>query len=205
MVALYNDYADEDIPDFNCDIPDMDQSEERVDEEPADEPAVEPLVSPSTSPVPRPGSPSPSPSPSQPEHVVPLLRKPARFGRRSPPVNVTQLMRLAGGLGLAAAISAADVRTDSFGPDWEVPSERAGGESRRNENKRKANEITRSAAEDFALLTTRTTSEHHAADFLSTVGNVNHFVSSFIYSYLFPSNYDIYSGHTNQRMFRTRH
>ena len=63
-------------------------------------------------------SPSPSPSPSQPEHVVPLLRKPARFGRRSPPVNVTQLMRLAGGLGLAAAISAADVRTDSFGPDW---------------------------------------------------------------------------------------
>jgi hypothetical protein len=84
-------------------------------------------------------------------------------------------MRLAGGLGLAAAISAADAYTDSFGPrqDWEVPSERAGGEIRRIANKRKAKDITRSAAEDFALLTTRTTSEHHAADFLSTVGNVN--------------------------------
>jgi hypothetical protein len=128
-------------------------------------------VSPSTSPVPSPGS----PSRSQPEHMVPLPRKPARFGRRSPPpVNVTQLMRLAGGLGLAAAISAADAHTDSFGPlqDWEVPSERAGGKIRRIANRRKAEEITRSAAEDFALLTTRTTSEHHA-DFLSTVGNVN--------------------------------
>ena len=147
MVALYNDYADEDIPDSNCDIPDMNQSEERVDEEPADEPAVEPSVSPSTSPVQSPDSPSPSPSPKQPEPVVPLPRKPARFGRRSPPpINVTQLMRLAGGLGLAAAISAADAFMDLFGQDWEVPSERAGGESRRNENKRKANEITPSAA-----------------------------------------------------------
>ena len=109
-----------------CDIPDMDQSEERVDEEPADEPAVEPSVSPSTSPVPSPDS--PSPSPKQPEPVVPLPRKPARFGRRSAPVNVTQSRCLAGGLGLAAALSAADAHTDSFGPDWEVPSERAGGE-----------------------------------------------------------------------------
>ena len=155
MVALYNDYANEDIPDLDCDtrlglwlgyVPDMDQSEERVDEEPADEPAVEPSVSPLTSPVPSPDSPSPSPSPKQPEPVVPLPRKPARFGRRPASVNVTQSMRMAGGLGLAAAISAADAFMDLFGQDWEVPSERAGGESRRNENKRKANEITPSAA-----------------------------------------------------------
>jgi len=123
----------------------MDQSEERVDEEPADEPAVEP-VSPSTSPVQSPDSPSPSPGPKQPEPVVPLPRKPTRFGRRSAPVNVTQSMCLAGGLGLAAAISAADAFMDLFGQDWQVPSERAGGESRRNENKSKANEITPSAA-----------------------------------------------------------
>jgi hypothetical protein len=32
-------------------------------------------------------------------------------------------MRLAVDLRLAAAISADDARTDSFGPDWEVPSE----------------------------------------------------------------------------------
>ena len=81
-------------------------------------------------------------------------------------------MHFAGAIDVAAAISAADAHTDSFGPDWEVPSERAGGESRRMGNKRKADKITRSAAEDFALLTSRTTSEHHAADFLSTVTNV---------------------------------
>ncbi len=48
-----------------------------------------------------------------------------------------------------------------------VASERAGGESRRTELKRKAGEICRSAAEDFALLTTRTSSMRYAADFLS--------------------------------------
>ena len=40
-------------------------------------------------------------------------------------------------------------------------------------DKRKAGEINRSAAEDFALLTTRTASARYAADFLSTVGNVS--------------------------------
>jgi hypothetical protein len=54
-----------------------------------------------------------------------------------------------------------------------VASERAGGEFRRTELKRKAGEISRSAAEDFALLTTRTSSMRYAADFLSTVGNVS--------------------------------
>jgi hypothetical protein len=37
--------------------------------------------------------------------------------------------------------------------------------------KRKAAEITRSAAEDFALLTTQTVSSRYAADFLSIVTN----------------------------------
>ena len=81
LAALYNDYADEDIPDVDEDIPDVDPSEVCMEEQPADEPAVEPSVTPSTSPVPSPGS----PSRSQPEHMVPLPRKPARFGRRSPP------------------------------------------------------------------------------------------------------------------------
>ena len=84
-----------------------------------DQPAAEPSVSPSTSPVPPPDMRPDSPNPSQPEPMCPLPRKPARFGRRSPPINVTQLMRLAGGLGLAAALSAADAHTDSLGPDWE--------------------------------------------------------------------------------------
>jgi hypothetical protein len=53
-----------------------------------------------------------------------------------------------------------------------VASEQAGGESRRLGLKRKAGEITRSAAEDFALLTARTASASYAADFLFTVENV---------------------------------
>jgi hypothetical protein len=38
---LYNDYADEDIPDVDQDIPDVDPSEVCMEEQPADEPAVE--------------------------------------------------------------------------------------------------------------------------------------------------------------------
>ena len=106
LAALYNDYADEDIPD-------VDPSDYLTANE---EPAAEPSVSPSPCPVPwpppddgmRPGSPSPSPGPL-----------PRRGSRSTPPVNVTQLMHLAGGLDIAAAISAADAHTDSFGPDWE--------------------------------------------------------------------------------------
>ncbi len=169
LAALYNDYADEDIPD-------VDPFDYLTANE---EPAVESSVSPSPCPAPppddgmRPGSPSPS--------LGPMPRR----GRRStlPCVNVTQLMHLAGGLDIAAAVSAADAHTESFGQDWEVPSERAGGESRRIRNKSKAEDITRSAAEDFALLSSRTTSEHHAADFLSTVTNVIDFIPYLVYSF----------------------
>ncbi len=93
--------------------------------EPVDESG--PSVTPSTSLVPLPDMQSGSKSPSQSEPMCPLPSKPAHFGRRSaPPANVTQLMRLASGLGLAAALYSADARTDSFGQDWEVPSEHAG-------------------------------------------------------------------------------
>ena len=188
FTALYNDYADEDMPDEDVpcdeDIPDAVPAEERSappsptsrSESPANEAAH---------------ADSPSLVPSQ---SCPLPRKPARFGRRSPPlVNVTQIMRLAGGLGpgLAAAISHANTLTDSFGTDWQVPSERAGGDSRRIANKRKAGDITRSAAEDFALLTCRTTSEHHAVDFLATVTNVIHLILITLVC-LILSNYCVY-------------
>ena len=108
LAALYNDYVDGDIPDMDQ----YEDSELYMD----DQQAAEPSVSPSTNPVPPPDMRPDSLNPSQPEPMCPLLRKPARFGRRSPPINVTQLMRLAGGLGLAAALSAADAHTDSFGP-----------------------------------------------------------------------------------------
>jgi hypothetical protein len=60
-------------------------------------------------------------------------------------------MHLAGDLGIAVEIAAADAHTDSFGQDWEVSSERDGYDSYEGRpigNKRKAKEITRLAAED---------------------------------------------------------
>ena len=80
-------------------------------------------------------------------------------------------MKLAGGPGLDKVIADADAAIPKAG--LPVASERAGGDGRRAGLKRKAGEITRSAAEDFALLTTRTSSMRYAADFLSTVGNVS--------------------------------
>ena len=73
------------------------------------------------------------------------------------------------------AVCHASGRSDDAMPPGGLPvaSERAGGEFRRTQLKRKAGEISRSAAEDFALLTTRTSSMRYAADFLSTVGNVS--------------------------------
>ena len=77
------------------------------------------------------------------------------------------MMCLTGGSGLEQAIADADASMPLEG--LPVASERAGGESRRTGLKRKAGEITRSAAEDFALLTTHNASARYAADFLSTV------------------------------------
>jgi hypothetical protein len=81
------------------------------------------------------------------------------------------MMCLAGGSGLEQALIDADAAMPPEG--LPVASERAGGESRRLGLKRKAGEITRSAAEDFALLPACTASPCYAADFLSTVGNAS--------------------------------
>ena len=94
-VYVCNDYADEDIPD-------VDTSEYLTMNE---KPAAELSVPPSPCPVPppddvmRPGSLCPSQGPSN---------LPRRGRWTPPPVNVTQLMNLAGALDIAAAISAAD-------------------------------------------------------------------------------------------------
>lgn len=85
--------------------------------------------------------------------------------------DMAKTMCHAGGAGLNKVIAAAEDAMPQGG--MPVASERAGGESRRTGLKRKAGEITRSAAEDFALLTTRTSSMRYAADFLSTVKNVS--------------------------------
>ncbi len=78
---------------------------------------------------------------------------------------------LVGGSGLDQAILDADA--DMHPEGLPVASEWAGGESKCLGFKRKAGEITRSAAEDFALLTARTASARYAADFLVTVGNLS--------------------------------
>ena len=117
------------------------------------------------SPIPsRPSRPSTSPSPpANTSHSLPQTSAPAW--------DMCQAMKLAGRPGLDKVIADADAAMPTEG--LPVASERAGGTGRRAGLKRKAGEITRSAAEDFALLTTRTSSMRYAADFLSTVGNVS--------------------------------
>jgi hypothetical protein len=103
--------------------------------------------------------------------------------------DMAKTMCKAGGAGLNKVVAAAE---DAMPPGgMPVASERAGGESRRTGLKRKAGEITRSAAEDFALLTTRTSSMRYAADFLSTVGNVSfsYVMPKYIPKHLNTSNY----------------
>jgi hypothetical protein len=85
--------------------------------------------------------------------------------------DICNMMCLAGRSGLEQAIVGAETAMPLEG--LPIASERAGGESKRLGLKRKAEEITRSAAEDFALLTARTASARYAADILSTVGIVS--------------------------------
>jgi hypothetical protein len=139
---VHYDYYDEDIPD--AEIPEVVPDPGIPDSEPPPEPSVP--ASPSSVPstdsedvaAAHADSPSQSqsrlyPSPCRPARLwsaVVMVGSRQRYGWR-PPVNVTQFMRLAGGMAHAVSISSFDAITDSFGTDWEAPSERAGGESRR--------------------------------------------------------------------------
>ena len=156
---------DEGIPDFpEADIPDF----------PEEESPACPSPSQASRFVSSPGSPRPAP----PQNFMPGLD-----------MATGKTMCQAGVAGLNKVIAAAE---DAMPPGgMPVASERAGGESRRTRLKRKAGEITRSAAEDFALLTTRTSSMRYAADFLSTVGNVSFsdVMPKYIPNHLNTSNY----------------
>ena len=145
FAARRYEYLDEDAPD-----PDESDLPSEGPSLPGSPPAI-PASPPAAAP-PQAAPPSPS-------------ARPARSGW-----DMSQMMWLAGGSGLPAVIARSEVEMPAEG--LPVASERAGGESRRTGLKRKASEITRSAAEDFALLTTQTVSERYAADFLSTVANV---------------------------------
>ena len=96
--ALYNDYTDEDIADWGLPYSDTDLP----DTVPAEEQAASPSPTAGSPPddAAQAGSPTRSPGLSR---VCPLPRKPPRFGRRTaPPVNVTQIIRLAGPWGTGA-------------------------------------------------------------------------------------------------------
>ncbi len=113
------------------------------------------------------------PIPSQPSRFLssPGSPRPAPPQNSMPGWDMAKTICQAGGAGLKKVIAAAEDAMPLGG--MPVASERAGGESRCTGLKQKAGEITRSAAEDFALLTTRTSSMRYAADFLSTDGNVS--------------------------------
>ncbi len=81
--------------------------------------------------------------------------------------GMCKTMCQASGTGLKQRITAADAMPQAGLP---VASKRAGGDGRRAGFKRKAGEITRSAAEDFSLHTTRTASMRYAADSYAPLG-----------------------------------
>jgi hypothetical protein len=83
--------------------------------------------------------------------------------------DICNMMCLAGGSGLEQAI----VDADAAMPPEGLPVARTRAVVKADALGSKAGEITRSAAEDFALLTARTASARYAADFLSTVENVS--------------------------------
>ena len=85
--------------------------------------------------------------------------------------DMRKTMQAAGGPNIEHVIRAID--TD-MGPNPDpIPSERCGGELRRASLKRKASRISRSTAETFAYLTSKTSSIEEAADVLETFGNVS--------------------------------
>jgi hypothetical protein len=152
---------------FSATFPDVFLAEKRNDYLDDDIPDEEDTNATPASPIPSQPSRSPSFSPS------PLANKSHAPPQHSMPAwDMCKTMCIAGGTGLEQVIAAA---VDAM-PQEGLPlaSVRAGGEGRRAGLKRRAAEITRSAAEDFALLTTRTSSmRRYAADFLSTVANVS--------------------------------
>jgi hypothetical protein len=140
--APRNDYLDEDMPDDKG-IPGMPDDVGIPDFPEEDIPAC-----------PIPSQPSRSPSSTGSSRPGPANQSYAQPQNSMPGWNMAKAMCQAGGAGLEQVIAAAD---DAMPPGGlPVASERAGCESRRTGLKRKAGEITRSAAEDFALLTTRT-------------------------------------------------
>ena len=125
LAGKRNDYLDEDIPD-----------EDDTNATSASPLPFQPSRSPSSSP-----SPLANKSHAPPQHSMPAWDM----------CKTMCLHCLAGGTGLEQVIAAADDAMPQEG--LPVASERAGGEGRRAGLKRKAVEITRFAAEDFALLT----------------------------------------------------
>ena len=85
--------------------------------------------------------------------------------------DMRKTMQAAGGPNIENVIREMDA---DIGPNPNlIPSERCGGESRRALLKRKASCITRSTAETFAYLTSKTSSIAEAADLLECFGNVS--------------------------------
>ena len=88
---------------------------------------------------------------------APLPPAEAQPPRSLPPVDMIQMMHASGGPGFFIAAKGLDARM----PDTarRVPSARAGGETRTQSLKRKAEDISRSACEIFAVCTSETVSQ----------------------------------------------
>jgi len=99
------------------------------------------------------------------------LPPPASAPRRQ--ADMRKTMQATGGPNIENVVRAIDVDMEP-NPD-PIPSERCGGQSRRALLKRKASHITRSTAETFAYLTSKTKSVEEATDIFESFGNVSLF------------------------------
>jgi hypothetical protein len=90
-----------------------------------------------------------------------------------------KIMQAAGGPNIENVVRGIDADM-GLNPD-PIPSERCGGQSRQALLKQKASHITRSTAETFTYLTSKTKSVEEAADVLESFGNVSLCVLFFLH------------------------
>ena len=103
---------------------------------------------------------------------------PAPAPRRQ--ADMRKTMQAAGGPNIENVVRGIDADM-GLNPD-PIPSERCGGQSRRASLKRKASHFTRSTAETFVYLTSKTKSVEEAADVFESFGNVSLCVLCFAYN-----------------------
>lgn len=103
------------------------------------------------------------------QHVPPAPQAPPAILAPPPPLDILDFLHRTSSYDLQSVFQLAE-KLPSV--PVHVPSERAGGEARRQQLKQRAAKIPRSVSEVFAFSTSRTISDEDTAAVLETFGNV---------------------------------